>query len=87
VEVWIAAVVGYRKVDLDDVERALLHEPRSHLVVDHVVRRRGNGVERADRRRLVADGVQGTDLGHAAPDPSGPAGASTVRSRSVRRTT
>ena len=85
VEVGIAAVVGDGQVDLDDVERALLNELRPHLVVDDVVGRSGYRVERADRGRLVANGVQGTDLGHAAPDPSGPAGRRS--SRSARRTT
>ena len=55
VGVRVAAVHPARQVHLDDVERALGRQHGALRLVDHVVRRRGDGVEGADHARLVPE--------------------------------
>src|SRR6185437_16164636 len=58
------AAVGPGQVDLHHVERALLRERGALGLVDHVVGRRRDGVQRADHARLVAQGPEWFDLRH-----------------------
>jgi hypothetical protein len=64
VEIRVAAVRP-RQIDLDHVEGALRDELGALGIVDHVVRRRHDRIERPDRPRVVAEGAEGLDVGHA----------------------
>jgi hypothetical protein len=61
------AAVGAGEVELHNVERAALDQLGPHRLVDHVVGRRDDGLERAHRGGLVAKGAKRLDLGHGAP--------------------
>src|SRR6185436_14910889 len=65
------AACGLRigKVDPDDVVRRAGGERRTLLGVDHVVRRRDDGLQRADLRRIVVQGAERLDVGHGGVRP------------------